>query len=380
MAPRSSSPGAARRSWRETAGELGEGCSWVSGDIRDRAGAEAIVSAALERHGRLDFLLNNAGGQYFVPAEGITAKGWNAVQRLNVSGTLTMCEAAYELAMRAAGGTIVNVTVSPHQGFPAMAHTGAARAAVESLTRSWRRSGRPTRSRSARSRSAGWPPIPEEVPRRAVARARPSRSRSSAWARSRSTAGWSRCWPRRWGGRCRGRWSRSTARWTTGPGRGRLRISCATATFPPRRGAHRPPQLLPATDSGRKFEGRRDRTPPRAARGGPPRYHRSARGRSVVVAQKPSKLLGRVRFPSPALAPVIIGESRGVAQSGSAPGWGPGGRRFKSCLPDGATSGKSKVAVSGSSIRNAQRASKGHQTSALVCGWSGLGAVMCVEG
>ena len=119
----------------ETAGELGEGCSWVAGDIRGRDGAEAIVGAVLERHGRLDFLLNNAGGQYFVPAEGITIKGWNAVQRLNVGGTLSMCQAAYDLAMRAAGGTIVNVTVSPHQGFPAMAHTGAARAAVEALSK-----------------------------------------------------------------------------------------------------------------------------------------------------------------------------------------------------------------------------------------------------
>ena len=118
----------------ETATELGEGCSWVAGDIRERDGAEAIVSAALRRHGRLDFLLNNAGGQYFVPAEGITAKGWNAVQRLNVGGTLAMCQAAYDLAMRSSGGTIVNVTVSPHQGFPAMAHTGAARAAVEAVT------------------------------------------------------------------------------------------------------------------------------------------------------------------------------------------------------------------------------------------------------
>jgi citronellol/citronellal dehydrogenase len=46
-----------------------------------------------------------------------------------------MCEAAYELAMRPAGkGMIVNVTVSPHQGFPAMAHSGAARAAVEALS------------------------------------------------------------------------------------------------------------------------------------------------------------------------------------------------------------------------------------------------------
>jgi citronellol/citronellal dehydrogenase len=121
---------------REAAAEIGGRCTWVTGDVRERADAAAIVGAALERHGRLDLLLNNAGGQYFVPAEGITAKGWRAVARLNVGGTLTMCEAAHELAMGpAGGGTIVNVTVSPHHGMPAMAHTGAARAAVESITR-----------------------------------------------------------------------------------------------------------------------------------------------------------------------------------------------------------------------------------------------------
>jgi citronellol/citronellal dehydrogenase len=120
----------------EAASEIGQRCSFVSGDIRDRAGAEAIVRATLDRHGKLDFLLNNAGGQYFVPAESITAKGWGAVQRLNVSGTLAMCQAAYDVAMRSAGaGSMVNVTVSPHHGMPAMAHTGAARAAVEALTR-----------------------------------------------------------------------------------------------------------------------------------------------------------------------------------------------------------------------------------------------------
>jgi len=120
----------------EAAAQIGDRCTWLAADIRDRSGAEQIVATALDRFGRLDLVLNNAGGQYMVPAEGLATKGWRAVQRLNVDGTLAMCAAAYELAMRDAGaGTIINVTVSPHHGMPAMAHTGAARAAVEAITR-----------------------------------------------------------------------------------------------------------------------------------------------------------------------------------------------------------------------------------------------------
>ncbi len=115
--------------------EIGHGATHVQGDIREPDQARRIVAEAVDRHGRIDLLLNNAGGQYFVPAEAIATKGWRAVQRLNVEGTLAMSEAAYEGAMRSqASGTIVNVTVSPHHGMPAMAHTGAARAAVEALT------------------------------------------------------------------------------------------------------------------------------------------------------------------------------------------------------------------------------------------------------
>ena len=72
------------------------GSQGTSGPAREPSG---IVRAVLERHGRVDFLLNNAGGQYFVPAESIATKGWRAVQRLNVGGTIAMCQAAYELAM-----------------------------------------------------------------------------------------------------------------------------------------------------------------------------------------------------------------------------------------------------------------------------------------
>ncbi|HWD84920.1 MAG TPA: SDR family oxidoreductase [Solirubrobacteraceae bacterium] len=119
----------------KAADELGPGCAWLTADIRQAQEPERIVRETLGRHGQLDLLLNNAGGQYFVPAEGITSKGWRAVQRLNVGGTYSMCEAAHRLAMRPARtGMIVNVTVSPHRGMPAMAHTGAARAAVEAMT------------------------------------------------------------------------------------------------------------------------------------------------------------------------------------------------------------------------------------------------------
>jgi citronellol/citronellal dehydrogenase len=120
----------------EAAARIGERCTTAAGDIREPEQAARIVEAATARHGRLDVLVNNAGGQYFVPAEAITAKGWRAVQRLNVEGTMTMTRAAAELAFLQAGeGTVVNVTVSPHHGMPAMAHTGSARAAVEALTR-----------------------------------------------------------------------------------------------------------------------------------------------------------------------------------------------------------------------------------------------------
>jgi citronellol/citronellal dehydrogenase len=116
----------------EDAGEI----EWASGDVRDRDDAQRLIEAVLERHGQLDVLVNNAGGQYFTPAELIAAKGWRAVWRLNVDGMLNMAETAFEIALRPGrGGTIVNVTLSPHHGMPGMAHSGSARAAVESLTR-----------------------------------------------------------------------------------------------------------------------------------------------------------------------------------------------------------------------------------------------------
>src|SRR3954453_18683456 len=110
-------------------------------DIREEDQVAGLVDAVLERHGQIDLLVNNAGGQYMTPAEDITPKGFRTVLRLNVEGTWLMSHAVATRAMMGGpdgaprGGKIVNVTLSPHHGLPGMAHSSAARAAVENLTR-----------------------------------------------------------------------------------------------------------------------------------------------------------------------------------------------------------------------------------------------------
>ena len=106
-------------------------------DIREEDQVDAFVVEVLERHGRIDLLVNNAGGQYMTAAEDITPKGFRTVIRLNVEGTWLMTHAVATKAMipEGRGGKIVNVTLSPHHGLPGMAHSSAARAAVENLTR-----------------------------------------------------------------------------------------------------------------------------------------------------------------------------------------------------------------------------------------------------
>jgi citronellol/citronellal dehydrogenase len=106
-------------------------------DIREEDQVEGFVDGVIERHGQIDLLVNNAGGQYLTPAEDITPKGFRTVIRLNVEGTWLMTHAVATRAMipDERGGKIVNVTLSPHHGLPGMAHSSAARAAVENLTR-----------------------------------------------------------------------------------------------------------------------------------------------------------------------------------------------------------------------------------------------------
>ena len=105
-------------------------------DIRDEEAVDLFFDGLLEHHGRLDVLVNNAGGQFLAPAETITPKGFRTVIELNVEGTWLMTHAAATKAfIPQGGGKVLSVTLSPHNGMPGMVHSGAARAAVENMMR-----------------------------------------------------------------------------------------------------------------------------------------------------------------------------------------------------------------------------------------------------
>lgn len=104
-------------------------------NIRQEADIIALFDAILAEHGRLDALVNNAGGQFMTPAEAISNKGWHAVIDTNLTGTFMMCREVYNRCFRGRGGSIVNIIAEMWRGFPGMAHTGAARAGVDNLTK-----------------------------------------------------------------------------------------------------------------------------------------------------------------------------------------------------------------------------------------------------
>lgn len=105
-------------------------------DIREPESIRDYVSSVIERFGRIDVLVNNAGGQFPTTAEALSPKGFAAVIRNNLIGTWTMTHAVATQAMiPQKRGRIVNVIAQILRGFPGMVHTGAARAGVDNMTK-----------------------------------------------------------------------------------------------------------------------------------------------------------------------------------------------------------------------------------------------------
>ena len=117
-------------------------CSTHVCDIREEAAVRATVQAVLTEHGRIDALVNNAGGQFPSPLSAISAKGWDAVVRNNLTGGFLMARECVTQWMGAQanggaqthGGAIVNIIADIWGGMPGMAHSGAARAGMLNFT------------------------------------------------------------------------------------------------------------------------------------------------------------------------------------------------------------------------------------------------------
>jgi citronellol/citronellal dehydrogenase len=112
-------------------------CSTHACDIREEELVRATVSAVLERHGRIDGLVNNAGGQFPAPLSTISAKGWDAVVRNNLTGGFLMareCVTQWMGSDKAGDCAIVNIIADIWGGMPGMGHSGAARAGMLNFT------------------------------------------------------------------------------------------------------------------------------------------------------------------------------------------------------------------------------------------------------
>lgn len=105
-------------------------------NIRKEEQVKSLLAATLSRFGKLDFLVNNGGGQFPSPAADMSLKGWNAVIETNLTGTFLVSREAFNAWMKEHGGAMVNIIADMWRGFPTMAHTGAARSAVDNLTKS----------------------------------------------------------------------------------------------------------------------------------------------------------------------------------------------------------------------------------------------------
>ncbi len=120
-------------------------CSSHVCDIREEPQVQATVDAVLARHGRIDALVNNAGGQFPARLSAISAKGWDAVVRNNLTGGFVFARECVNQWMlndaggapggaKPNGGAVVNIIADMWGGMPGMGHSGAARAGMLNFT------------------------------------------------------------------------------------------------------------------------------------------------------------------------------------------------------------------------------------------------------
>ncbi|MDG3011488.1 SDR family oxidoreductase [Rhodococcus sp. D2-41] len=128
----------ARRPAESPIVEGGAEAEFAPCDIRDPEAVEQLIAGIVERHGRLDVLVNNAGGAPFALAADASPKFHSKIVELNLLAPLLVSQQANAVMQQQAdGGAIVNISsVSGSRPSPGTAAYGAAKAGVDSLTAS----------------------------------------------------------------------------------------------------------------------------------------------------------------------------------------------------------------------------------------------------
>lgn len=108
----------------------------VSCDVRDPDAVGAAVDGVVADHGRIDALVNNAAGNFVVPAEELSPNGWRAVVDIVLNGTFYCTRAAGRHMLAAGSGAVLNVIASyAWHGHPGTVHSAAAKGGVLAMTR-----------------------------------------------------------------------------------------------------------------------------------------------------------------------------------------------------------------------------------------------------
>src|SRR5688572_29692165 len=105
-------------------------------DVRDAERVRAVMADVAREHGRLDLLVNNAAGNFYVPSESMSPNAWRSVIEIDLFGTFYCAQAVYPHMRASGGGSIVNISMTLHyRGWPQMAHATAAKGGIDALTR-----------------------------------------------------------------------------------------------------------------------------------------------------------------------------------------------------------------------------------------------------
>jgi len=105
-------------------------------DIREEAMVGETIDAVLALTGRIDGLVNNAGGQWMAPLKTISTNGFEAVVRNNLTGGFIFMRETYARWMEQHGGAIVNIIADIWHGWPNFGHSAAARGGMLTLSES----------------------------------------------------------------------------------------------------------------------------------------------------------------------------------------------------------------------------------------------------